>query len=69
MLCYCCLAKLYHGTIELKNHNAGVMVIRPALTLFDELLALMNDEALQVMEEKNNNEAKFKRIKSSLILG
>lgn len=35
---------LYHGTIELYNHNAGVMLLEPRLSTFSALVQLMNDE-------------------------
>jgi alpha-N-acetylglucosamine transferase len=35
---------LYHGTIELYNHNAGVMLLEPRLSTFAALMRLMEDE-------------------------
>lgn len=34
----------YHGTMDLRNHNAGVMLLRPHADTFRALLALMHAE-------------------------
>jgi alpha-N-acetylglucosamine transferase len=36
--------ELYHGTMDLKHHNAGAMLIKPSIAVFDELVRLMEAE-------------------------
>lgn len=38
---------LYHGTMDLKHHNTGVMLLRPSRAVFDELVQLMQQEPHQ----------------------
>jgi hypothetical protein len=36
--------ELYHGTMDLKHHNTGAMLLKPSLAVFDELVRLMHAE-------------------------
>lgn len=36
--------ELYHGTMDLKHHNTGAMLLKPSLVVFDELVRLMHAE-------------------------
>jgi alpha-N-acetylglucosamine transferase len=39
--------ELYHGTMDLRHHNSGVMLLKPSQAVFDDLLRLMQLELQQ----------------------